>query len=141
VGGLIGRVADAGIYPLGASLGLGVGTTEGTHRYEAPERQEVPAAARQCAEGKDDDQPRNVSSRRAVDGPPEVAHLAFDPDIGLVQVPTPMGVLPHGLNPLLADLAGEHRAERTYIITTSRITSGEESNQRNGLSDLAMADR
>ena len=27
---------------------------------------------------------------------------------------------------------------RTYIITTSRITSGEESNQRNGLSDLAI---
>jgi len=28
---------------------------------------------------------------------------------------------------------------RTYIVTTSRITSGEESNQRNGLGGLVMA--
>jgi hypothetical protein len=33
------------------------------------------------------------------DGPPELAHLALDADIDLVQTPAPVGVLAHGLDP------------------------------------------
>ena len=102
-----------------------------------------------------------------VDRPPQVAHLAIDLHVHLVETPPPMGMLAHRLDTLVADFAGGpkrfHRSRtvswqmsmprsnsrsstlrsdsgcRTYISTTSRITSGEESNQRNGLSGLAMA--
>jgi len=46
-----------------------------------------------------------------VDSAPEVVALAVDPDEDLVQVPAPMGKGSHRLNPLAADLAGEHRTE------------------------------
>ena len=85
-----------------------------------------------------------------------------DADVDLVETPSPLGVLAQGLHPLLPGLVGEHGPKRrhqsltvfwqrsiprscsrsstlrsdsgyfTYIITTSRITSGELSNQRNG---------
>jgi hypothetical protein len=45
-----------------------------------------------------------------IDGPPEVAHLAIDPHVDLVEMPTPVGVGPHVLDPLSSDLGGEHRA-------------------------------
>ena len=80
-----------------------------------------------------------------------------------------MGVLPHRLDPLPADLAGEHRANRfhqnrtvswqismprsasrsstlrgdrgyfTYMSTTSRMISGEELKRRQGLGGLRLA--
>ena len=90
-----------------------------------------------------------------VDGAPEVVHLADDLHVDLVEMPPPMSEGPHPLDPLPADLGGEHRAEPvppephrlvadvdaalgqqvlhiperqryfTDIITTVRITSGE----------------
>ena len=50
-------------------------------------------------------------SNTALDSPPEVAHLAVDLHVDLVETPMPMGELAHVLDPLSADLAGEHRAE------------------------------
>ena len=46
-----------------------------------------------------------------IDGAPEVAHLAIDLHVDLVEMPSPMGVGPPVLSPLAAELAGEHRAE------------------------------
>ena len=46
-----------------------------------------------------------------IDGAPQVAHLATHLHVDLIEMPAPMGVGPHVLNPLAADLAGEHRAE------------------------------
>lgn len=46
-----------------------------------------------------------------VDGPPKVFLLAVDPDEHLVQMPAPMGVGAHMLDPLAADLGGEHWTE------------------------------
>ena len=46
-----------------------------------------------------------------VDSPPEIAHLAVDLHVDLVKMPAPVGVGAHVLDPLPADLAGEHRAE------------------------------
>ena len=103
-----------------------------------------------------------------IDGAPEVAHLAAHLHVDLVEMPLPMGELAHTVDPPTADLAGEHRAEPAppqphglvanvdaaleqqildvaqrqrvfpYIITTRRITSGDESKYRNGLVDRAM---
>ena len=97
-----------------------------------------------------------------VHGAPEIAHLAVDANVDLIQVQALLGVLAHGLDPLLADLGGEHGPEPpppeayrlvanvdpalvqkvfhvserqgyfTYITTTRRINSGEMSNLRNG---------
>jgi hypothetical protein len=38
-------------------------------------------------------------------------HLAVDLHVDLVQMPPPAGVLAHRLNPLPADLRGEHGTE------------------------------
>ena len=46
-----------------------------------------------------------------IGGAPEVAHLAIDFHVDLVEAPPPVGVAPHPVDPLLADLGGEHRAE------------------------------
>ena len=102
------------------------------------------------------------------DGSPEVVHLAVDADVNLVQMPAPMGVGSHLVDPLprisganigpnrfhhsrtvswqmsmsrSASRSSTFRSDSgyfTYISTTRRITSGELSNQRNGLVDLAM---
>jgi hypothetical protein len=91
-----------------------------------------------------------------IDGSSEVVQLAVDFHVDLVEVPAPLGELAHLRAALAADLRGEHRAKpvppvadgleadvdapleqqvldvaqrqrvRTYISTTSRITSGEE---------------
>ena len=96
------------------------------------------------------------------------AALSVDLHVDLVQVPPPMGVRRIACTRFLRISAaniGPNRFHQcltvswqmsmprscsrssafrsdsgnfTYIITTSRITSGDESNQRNGLSDLAM---
>jgi hypothetical protein len=87
---------------------------------------------------------------------PEVAHLAIDLHVDLVEVPLPMPQAPHPTDPLTADICSKQRTElfhqcltvswemsmprsasrsstfrrlsgkRTYIITTRRITSGDE---------------
>jgi hypothetical protein len=41
-----------------------------------------------------------------VDGAPEVVELTVDLHEDLVEMPAPVGVLAHGLNPLPADLRG-----------------------------------
>ena len=46
-----------------------------------------------------------------IDSTPEVMTLAVDPDEHLIQMPAPMREVAHSVNPLLADLAGEHRTE------------------------------
>ena len=46
-----------------------------------------------------------------IDGPPEVVHLAVDLHVDLVEMPFPVGVLAHPLDPLPADLGGEHWTE------------------------------
>src|SRR5665213_538359 len=48
---------------------------------------------------------RCCNSRRSV------SHLAVDLHVDLVQMPSPVGVSTHVLNPLLADLGGEHWTE------------------------------
>ena len=40
-----------------------------------------------------------------------VAHLGVDTDVDFVEMPAPVGVGPHVMNALSADLGGEHRAE------------------------------
>jgi hypothetical protein len=87
---------------------------------------------------------------------PEVVRLAVDLYVDLIEVPPPVAESPHAADQPLADVGGEHRAEpvppqmnslvanvyprsnsrsstlrnesgkRTYILTTRRITSGEE---------------
>jgi hypothetical protein len=112
---------------------------------------------------------------------PEIAELAVDSHEHLIQTPPPLWVAAHLHDLSLADLSGEYRAEpvppepdgfvtdvdtplgqersdsgnRTYIITTRRMTSGELLKYRNGLpmarayhkglgeafwSDIALAD-
>ena len=98
-----------------------------------------------------------------VDCAPKVAELAVDLHEHLIQVPAPLRIAAHGRDPLLSDLGGEHRTKpvppepdglvadvdpalgqqirdvrsdrgyRTYIITISRMTSGELLKYRNGL--------
>ena len=97
-----------------------------------------------------------------IDRAPQVMHLAVDLHIDLVEVPTPMGNALHPTDTLSPNGSCEHRAEpvppepdclmekvdaafeqqildiaqRQWeaddIITTSRITSGDELKQRNG---------
>ena len=96
------------------------------------------------------------------------AHLAADLHVHLVKVPSPLRLLANAVDPLSTDLRGEHQAEPvppeahrlvanvdatlgnrsstvrndrgyfTKIITTSRITSGDELKQRNGLGDVRL---
>ena len=97
-----------------------------------------------------------------IDGPPQIVLFAVDLHEDLVEVPAPMGMGPHAVNELPADLSGEHRPEAvrpeptvsllasiprsastsstflgdsghlTYI-DIDRITSGDELKQQNGL--------
>ena len=46
-----------------------------------------------------------------IDGAPEVVALAANPNEDFIEMPAPMDEAAHRLNPLPADLAGEHRAE------------------------------
>ncbi len=46
-----------------------------------------------------------------IDGAPQVAHLAVDFHVDLVEMPTPRGVGAHVLNAPPADLGGKHRTE------------------------------
>jgi hypothetical protein len=46
-----------------------------------------------------------------IDCSPEIVHLAVDLHEDFVQVPSPMGVSAHPIDPLLADFGGEHWAE------------------------------
>jgi hypothetical protein len=46
-----------------------------------------------------------------IDSPPEVVRHAGDLHLDLVEVPLPVAMGTHRLEPLAADLAGEHRAE------------------------------
>ena len=46
-----------------------------------------------------------------IDGPPQIVILAVDLHKHLVEVPAPMGIRPHVINALPADLGGEHRSE------------------------------
>jgi hypothetical protein len=43
--------------------------------------------------------------------PPQVAHLAVDLHVDLVEMPSPVSMSPHPTHPLPADLGGEHRTE------------------------------
>ncbi|MEO6716698.1 MAG: hypothetical protein ABIM50_05555 [Novosphingobium sp.] len=67
------------------------------------------------------------------------------PDIGCEDRPEPVPPLPHGL---VADVDAafeeqvldipQRQRKRTYIMTTSRMTSGDELKQRNGLGGFAL---
>jgi hypothetical protein len=46
-----------------------------------------------------------------IDGSPEVVHLAVDFDVDLVEMPFPVCVGAHAVDPLSADLRGEHGAK------------------------------
>ena len=98
-----------------------------------------------------------------VDGAPQIAELAVDLHKHLVQMPAPLQIAAHVRDASLPNLGGEHWAktvppeldglvadvdptlgqqildvaqrqrDRTYIITTRRMTSGELLKNRNGL--------
>ena len=46
-----------------------------------------------------------------IDGSPQIVLFAVDLHKHLVEVPAPMGIRPHAVNALPADLSGEHRPE------------------------------
>lgn len=46
-----------------------------------------------------------------IDGAPEVVTLAVDAHEHLIDIPTPMGEIAHRLDPLPADVVGEHGAK------------------------------
>ncbi len=113
--------------------------------------------------------PATASLQRVRHRPPEIAHLAVDADVDLFEMPAPLGMLAHGLDALLrsrwrtsartappeprgpgADVNAafvqevpdvpERRGYLTYIMTTSRIASGELSNPLRGFdSGLAFS--
>ncbi len=91
-----------------------------------------------------------------IDGTPQVDHLATQLHVHLIKVPSPLTKAAHAAHTLVPDVGGKERAEpvppaphrlmadvdprsnsrsstfrsdkgkRTYIITTNRITSGDE---------------
>lgn len=97
---------------------------------------------------------------------PQVNHFTVELHVHLIEMPPPVTEPPHSADPLTADIACEHwpepvppmphrlvtdvdptlkqqsstlrsdRGKRTYIITTNRITSGDELKYRNGLAGL-----
>ena len=46
-----------------------------------------------------------------IDRTPKVVHLAVDLHVDLIEMPVPLCVSPHCINPLLTDLGSEHRPE------------------------------
>ena len=76
-----------------------------------------------------------------IDRSPQVVEVAVYLHLDFVEMPPPLGHLAHVRAALAPDLRGEHRAEpvppiahrlMAEVITTSRITSGEELKYRNG---------
>ena len=47
-----------------------------------------------------------------IDGAPQVHHLAVEPDVHFINMPTPMTKPPHMVDPRATDLPSKHRAER-----------------------------
>ena len=102
------------------------------------------------------------------DRAPEIMQLAVDLHVHLIEMPSPMGDAPHPADPLSSDVPCEQwpkavppkshclmakidaaleqqvlniaqrSGKRTYIITTRRITSGDELKHRNGLGGFAL---
>ena len=46
-----------------------------------------------------------------VNRPPKVKHLTVDLHVHLIQMPSPMGKIPHVTDPLAPDFSSEHRPE------------------------------
>jgi hypothetical protein len=99
---------------------------------------------------------------------PQVDHLTIELHVHLVEVPAPLAEATHPAHPLATDVARkqwaepvlpqpyplmtdvdpaleqqvlhvpQHSGNRTYIITTSRIISGDELKRRKGLAGSAL---